>query len=329
MSTTPDVPTRRAAGTPLEAELEAHRRALTGYCYRMLGSSFEAEDAVQETMVRAWRRVDGLQERAALRSWLYRIATNVCLDLLQGAKRRARPVDMGPSSEPDGSLLGQPLADSAFVSPVPDARLDPAEAADRRDTVRLAFVAALQHLPPRQRAVLVLREVLHWRAAEVAALLETSVPSVNSALQRARATLDALDLTTDTTAERPDGEAEQRLLARYVDAFERYDVDELVTLLREDVEFCMPPFRLWLRGPRHVAAWLVGPGIGCSGSRVRTTMANGRPAFGAYRPAGPRVWRPFSLTVLETDGERITAIHNNLDVRLFPHFGLPEQLEED
>lgn len=328
MSTAPNAPTRPASAAPFEAELETHRRALTGYCYRMLGSSFEAEDAVQETMVRAWRRVDGLQERAALRSWLYRIATNVCLDLLQGAKRRARPVDMGPASEPDGSLLGTPLGDSAFVGPVPDARLDPAEAADRRDTVRLAFVAALQHLPPRQRAVLVLREVLHWRAAEVAALLETSVPSVNSALQRARATLDALDLGAEATAERPDGEAEQRLLERYVDAFERYDVDELVTLLREDVEFCMPPFALWLRGPRDVAAWMLGPGIGCAGSRLRTTMANGRPAYGAYKPAEPGVWLPFSLTVLETDGERVTTVHNNLDPRLFPHFGLPERIEE-
>ncbi|MGX6447362.1 sigma-70 family RNA polymerase sigma factor [Patulibacter sp. S7RM1-6] len=329
MSTAPDAPTRTAASPAShEAELEAHRRALTGYCYRMLGSSFEAEDAVQETMLRAWRRIDALQEHAALRSWLYRIATNVCLDLLQGAKRRARPMDLGPAGEPDGSHLGVPLTESAWVGPVPDARLDPAELADRRDTVRLAFVAALQHLPPRQRAVLVLREVLHWRAGEVAALLETSVASVNSALQRARATLDGLGLDSERAVAVPDGDAERTLLARYVDAFERYDVDALVALLRDDVEFCMPPYALWLRGPRDAAAWLVGPGHGCAGSRTRPTAANGRPAFGAYRPAGPGRWRPFSLTVLETDGERITALHHHLDPRLFPHFGLPEELRD-
>ena len=313
----------------VDRELEAHRRELTGYCYRMLGSGFEAEDAVQETMVRAWRGIDGFEGRAALRSWLYRIATNVCLDMLQGPQRRARPMDLGPSSTAD-SALAPGLPEHAWVQPVHDSRVlptdgDPAELAEARETVRLAFVAALQHLPPRQRAVLVLRDVLRWQASEVADLLDTTVASVNSALQRARATLAAVDTDATTTAA---VDAEQReLLARYVSAFERYDITSLVSLLREDVRFSMPPYELWLQGPVEVSRWLLGTGAGCRGSRLVETSANGGPAFGSYRPAGPGVHEPFALQVIEISDGRISGWTNFLYRELFPAFGLPLRLE--
>jgi RNA polymerase sigma-70 factor (ECF subfamily) len=311
-----------------DVDLEIYRRELTAYCYRMLGSGFEAEDAVQETMVRAWRGRDGFEGRAALRSWLYRIATNVCLDMVQGPQRRARPMDLGPSSTA-GSVLDAGLPEHAWVQPVHDARVlpadgDPAELAASRETIRLAFVAALQHLPPRQRAVLILREVLRWQASEVAELLDTSVPSVNSALQRARATLGAIDL--DATPPQIDDD-QQELLARYVAAFERYDMNSLVSLIHEDATFSMPPYALWLRGPAEVEGWLLGQGAGCRGSRLLATSANGCPAFGSYRPAGPGVHEPFALQVLELSGGRITGWHNFLYPELFPAFGLPLRLE--
>jgi RNA polymerase sigma-70 factor (ECF subfamily) len=264
-------------------QLEQHRAELTGYCYRMLGSAFEAEDAVQETMVRAWRSFDRFEGRAALRSWLYRIATNVCLDMLSGRERRARPMDLGPAREPVLDNLNT-LPEVTWIEPIPDGILvadgDPAEVAVARETIRLAFVAALQHLPPRQRAVLILCEVLRWKATEVAELLETSVASVNSALQRARATLEASNVsTTDTPQSLEPADAE--LLARYVEAFERYDMDALTSLIREDATQSMPPFDLWLRGRDDIFTWWFGPGIGCKGSRVIPTVAaNGSPAFG-------------------------------------------------
>ncbi|MCW3022561.1 MAG: sigma-70 family polymerase sigma factor [Conexibacter sp.] len=320
----------RTGGAPIEAALEPYRRELTGYCYRMLGSGFEAEDAVQETMVRAWKNADRLTVPAALRSWLYRIATNVCLDMLDGAQRRARPMDLGPSSTAD-SVLAPGLPETAWVQPIADAQVlpeggDPAEVAAARETVRLAFVAALQHLPPRQRAVLILREVLRWQASEVAELLDTSVASVNSALQRARATIDGMDLDAETTtAVGPD---QQELLSRYVDAFERYDVTALVALLHEDATFSMPPHPLWLVGPDQVAAWLLGQGIGCSGSKVLTTKANGGFAYGAYKPQGDGTYRPFALAVVEVRDDRISGIHNFLYPELFAAFGMPAQLED-
>src|SRR3954470_15693324 len=212
-------------GTPaVERELESYRRELTGYCYRMLGSGFEAEDAVQETFARAWRNFQGFEGRSSLRSWLYRIATNVCLDMLQGPQRRARPMDMGPASTAE-TALGAPLVESSWVMPIADSATmpedgDPAELAAQRETLRLAFVAALQHLPPRQRAVLILRDVLRWQASEAAELLDTSVASVNSALQRARATLD--DMGPDPAGPPELDATEQELLARYMDTFERY-----------------------------------------------------------------------------------------------------------
>jgi RNA polymerase sigma-70 factor (ECF subfamily) len=320
-----------AAGQTRSEELETHRVELTGYCYRMLGSAFEAEDAVQETLVRAWRGLDRFEGRSALRSWLYQIATNVCFDLLKGRQRRARPIDLGPASSADATL-GPPLAETAWVEPTPDSSVlpdrsgpaDPAEQAVARETVRLAFVAALQHLPPRQRAVLILREVLRWKASEVAELLDTSVASVNSALQRARATLDER-APAESDPVRPMDAGQRALVTRYVDAFERYDLDSLVSLLHEDATQSMPPYDLWLRGHDQMRAWWSGPGIECRGSRLVPTTANSCPAFGQYRPSGPGGrHEPFSLHVLEISGGRIANLNFFLDTdRLFPLFGLP------
>lgn len=328
MPTSPDATREARAGADtIELELERYRKELTGYCYRMLGSGFEAEDAVQETMVRAWRGIDRFEGRSALRSWLYRIATNVCLDMLQGPQRRARPMDLGPSSTAD-SALGPGLSESTWVQPVQDARVlpvdgDPAELAASRETIRLAFVAALQHLPPRQRAVLILREVLRWHASEVAELLDTSVASVNSALQRARATLNAANL--DAT---PVDAEQQELLTRYVDAFESYDVASLVALLHDDATFSMPPFPLWLRGPAEVSAFLLGQGAGCRGSRLLATSANGCAAFGSYKPVGAGALEPWALQVIEVSDGKISAWNNFLYPELFAAFGLPMRLDE-
>jgi len=327
--------TRGGATDQLEHALEAHRRELTGYCYRMLGSGFDAEDAVQETMVRAWRNVDQLETQAALRAWLYRIATNVCLDMLQARQRRARPMDLQESQTADIANLDGGLPEHAWVQPAPDARMlpaegDPAELAAARETVRLAFVAALQHLPPRQRAVLILREVLRWQASEVAELLDTTTVSVNSALQRARATMDAADLDAHTAQREAADEEQQALLARYCDAFERYDIGELVSLLRADAVFSMPPYKLWLRGPEEAGRWMLGPGIGCKDSRVFQTAANGGPAAATYKPADDGSgWTPWALIVLEMDGAQITGLHHFLYPELFPAFGLPERIERD
>ncbi|HEV3226405.1 MAG TPA: sigma-70 family RNA polymerase sigma factor [Acidimicrobiales bacterium] len=310
-------------------QLELHRRELTGYCYRMLGSGFEAEDAVQETMVRAWRNLDGFKGRSSLRSWLYRIATNVCLDMVQGPQRRARPMDLGPSSSAD-TLLPAGLPESVWIQPIHDSKVlpddgDPAEVAAARESIRLAFVAALQHLPAKQRAVLILREVLRWQASEVAELLDTSVASVNSALQRARATLESTDV--DLTKPSAIDDQQRALLARYVDAFERYDINSLVALLRDDATFTMPPFALWLQGTVDIAKWYVGQGAGCEGSRLVATTANGCPAFASYKPAGPGVWMPFNLHLVEISGDRISGLHHFLYPELFPAFGLPSHLE--
>ena len=317
----------------LEAQLEQHRVELTAYAYRMLGSAFEAEDAVQETLLRAWKGFEGFEGRAALRSWLYRIATNVCLDMLSGRGRRARPMDLGPAGVADERLLGEPLPEVTWIEPIPDGRAlpvggDPAEVAESRETIRLAFVAALQHLPARQRAVLILREVLRWKASEVAELLETTVPSVNSALQRARATLASADLTTGE-ALRPMDEEQRALVARYVDAFERYDMDSLTSVLREDASWSMPPYELWLQTHDDVRRWCLGPGIGCRGSRLVPVEANGMPAFGQYKPSDREgILEPWALQVVEVSGERIAGITFFLDTkRLFPMFGLPPQLQ--
>ena len=312
----------------LDTVLEQHRRELTAYCYRMLGSAFEAEDAVQETLVRAWRAYDRFEGRSALRSWLYKIATNVCLDMLDGRNRRARPMDLTEQRTAD-TLLGPELPENTWIGPVPDSRVlppnaDPAELAVSRETIRLAFMAALHHLPPRQRAVLILRDVLRWRASEVAELLSTTVASVNSALQRARATLAAGDLSPGA-ADEPMEDADRALLARYVDAFERYDVASLTSLLHEDATLSMPPYDLWLRGPVEIGRWLLGSGFACRGSVLIPVEANGSPAFGQYRPSGPNgEHEPWALQVIETSGGRVTGINSFLDTAsLFPLFGLP------
>jgi RNA polymerase sigma-70 factor (ECF subfamily) len=317
-------------GMTTAKQLETHREALVGHCYRMLGSAAEADDAVQETLVRAWRALEGFDGRASLRTWLYRIATNVCLDALADRARRERPVALGPAGTVHDPLVERPR--THWLEPIPDAQAvpadgDPAERAALRESIRLAFVAALQRLPPRQRAALLLAEVLGWSAAEIASALETSVAAVNSALQRARATLaesappegPALGLTP----------AQETLLARYVSAFERYDVEALAALLREDATLSMPPYTLWLRGPAAIKEWFLGRGIGCRGSRLVPTSANGLPAFGQYRAGGPgQPHRPWSLAVLELSGDRIASMTHFLDTAtLFPRFGLPPELE--
>jgi len=308
----------------LEVQLEQHRRELIAYCYRMLASPFEAEDAVQETFLRAWRSYDRFEGRAALRSWLYRIATNVCLDMLNGRERRATPMDLGPAREPIIENLNT-LPEVTWIQPIPD----PAEEAVARETIRLAFVAALQHLPPRQRAVLILCEVLRWKASEVAELLETSMASVNSALQRARATLEASDVSAADTPPSVDG-ADAELLARYVEAFERYDIDALTSLIHEDATQSMPPFDMWLSGRADIFAWWFGPGIGCQGSRVIPTVAaNGAPAFGQYKPSeNGDGYEPWALQVLEVSDGKIGEFTFFLDTdTLFPLFGLPARLD--
>jgi RNA polymerase sigma-70 factor (ECF subfamily) len=305
------------------APLEAFRRELTGYCYRMLASPFDAQDAVQETLLRAWRgfaRFD--EDRAPLRSWLYAIATNVCLDMLRSARRRALAMDLGPTAGPE---LGPPLPENSWVQPIPDGRVlaghgDPAELVTQRETIRLAFIAALQHLPPRQRAVLILRDVLCWKADEVARLLDTSVASVTSALQRGRATLRTVH-TAPAEPFPPMNESQQNLLARYCAAFEDYDVEALVALLHEDAIMSMPPFAWLLRGRTEIRQALLAAGRPCEGARLVPTTANGSPAFGQYRPDGSGHYQPFALIVLELSGGLITEVTTYLDAeRLFPLF---------
>ena len=319
---------RDSTAAPVPAELESGfeelRSELTGYSYRMLGSPFEAEDAVQETFVRAWRAYDGFEGRASLRSWLYRIATNVCLDMLNGRERRARPMDLGPAQEPIEANLNT-MPEATWIQPAPD----PAVVTEEHETTRLAIIAALQHLPPRQRAVLILCEVLRWRASEVAELLETSVASVNSALQRARATLEASNLSL-ADAPRSVDEADEELLGRYVKAFEEYDMEALTALIHEDAIQSMPPFDMWLSGRDDIFAWWLGPGIGCRGSRVIPTVAaNGSPAFGQYKPSDSGTgYDPWALQVLEVADGEIVELTFFLETEiLFPLFGLPARLD--
>ncbi|MGW0118086.1 sigma-70 family RNA polymerase sigma factor [Streptomyces sp. NPDC003327] len=312
-------------------ELDKYRRELTGYCYRMLGSSFEAEDAVQDTMVRAWKAMDSFEGRSSLRSWLYRIATNVCLDALNAGNRRARPMDLtGPTPVAQAQLVKQP--EITWLEPVPDGRVlpsatDPAETAVSRETVRLAFVAALQHLPPKQRAVLILREVLAWKASEVAELLDTSVASVNSALQRARATI-AEQAPAESDAADPLDEEQQALLERYVAAFEGYDMKALTALLHEDATMSMPPYDLWLQGHDDIVGWMLGVGDVCRGSKLVPTVANGSPAFAHYHPDPEGGYSPWALIVLELRDGKVGGMDFFLDTeRWFPLFDLPARLE--
>ncbi|MFE5487182.1 sigma-70 family RNA polymerase sigma factor [Streptomyces sp. NPDC056527] len=313
------------------SELEKYRTELTGYCYRMLGSSFEAEDAVQDTMVRAWRSIDSFEGRSSLRSWLYRIATNVCLDSLNAGNRRARPMDL-TAATPVAQAQLNARPEITWLEPVPDGRVlpsvaDPADTAVSRETVRLAFVAALQHLPPKQRAVLILREVLAWKASEVAELLDTTVASVNSALQRARATIAENEPAVSDTAD-PLDEEQKQLLERYVAAFEGYDMKALTALLHEDATMSMPPYDLWLRGHDDIVGWMLGVGEVCSGSKLLPTVANGSPAFAQYHPDPEGGYSPWALIVLELRDGKVGGMDFFLDTkRWFPLFDLPERLE--
>jgi RNA polymerase sigma-70 factor (ECF subfamily) len=320
-------------GAPVSTELqiEDYRRELTGYCYRMLGSGFDAEDAVQDTMVRAWRAIDRFDGRSSLRSWLYRIATNVCFDMLNSNKRRAFPVDMSPSASPPvHASLGPQLAEGSWVEPIDDARVtpetsDPAEIAESRESIRLAFVAALQHLPAKQRAVLILRDVLRWKADEVAQLLEASVASVNSALQRARATLASSDV--ESRPADPIDDEQRALLERYVKAFEAYDIESLVSLLHEDAVQSMPPYAMWLSGAEDIGTWMLGVGNGCRGSRLVPLELNGSLGFAQYRPSGPGGrHEPWGINVLRISDGRVAEITTFLDAKLFTLFGLPATL---
>ena len=313
----------------LEPRLQEHRSELVGYCYRMLGSAFDADDAVQETMERAWKSIDRFEGRSSLRSWLYRIATNVCLDSLNGRKRRAVPMDLSTSSwQPVEASLEARQPEATWVEPILDSSVipaggDPADLAVARESIRLAFVAALQHLPPRQRAVLILRDVLRWKADEVAELLDSSVASVNSALQRARATLSAGETAGAGTPDPLDSEL-QELLTRYVAAFESYDIESLVSLLHEDATQNMPPYEMWLQGRDDIIAWMLGPGHGCRGSRLLPVTANGSPAFAHYRASGPGGrHEPFALQVLQVSSGQVVGITSFLDTKLFALFGLP------
>jgi RNA polymerase sigma-70 factor (ECF subfamily) len=313
------------------AELEQYRRDLTGFCYRMLGSPFDAEDAVQEVLVRAWRARDRFEGRAAIRSWLTRIATNVCLDMLKAREKRLRPKSLGPPGEPIEANLNIP-GDARWIEPIPDSLVvpegDPADVVVARESIRLALVATLQHLPVRQRAILILREVLRWEASEVAELLGTSVASVNSALQRARQTLSKSNISLSDPVPALT-ETDRALLERYVSAFERYDITALTSLIREDATQSMPPYDLWLQGRDDIFTWWLGPGIGCRGSRmIPTAGANGAPAFGQYKPSPSGGYEPWALQVLELSDGRIVEFTFFLDtVRLFPLFGLPERLD--
>jgi RNA polymerase sigma-70 factor (ECF subfamily) len=314
------------------ALLELHRPAIMGHCYRMLGSLVDAEDAVQETMLRAWKAIDRFRGESSVKSWLYRIATNVCLDVLTANRHtRVRPMDLThePTIVTDNLELRQQPREH-WVEPIPDALAlpaeedsDPEERAIMKESIRLAFVAALQYLPPRQRAVLLLTQVLNWSAAETADALDMTVAAVNSALQRARATLEARNpavVPRELTAE------QEELLERYADAFERYDIAALTKLLHEEATMSMPPYELWLKGPESIGRWMLTYGIGCEGSRlVRLPSAcGGAPVFAQYKQGGDEPW---GIVVLEFDGERIGRINYFLDVEtIFPRFGVPMQL---
>lgn len=320
-------PSVDAPAALLVEDLESYRRELVGYCYRMLGSGFEAEDAVQETMLRAWRAAERFQGRSSVRSWMYRIATNICIDMGREVQRRARPTDLGPARPPDETLLGPCYPEPTWVTPIPDAMLgeDPAEVAERRETIRLAFIAALQHLPARQRAALILCEVLRWSAVETAELLETSPAAINSALQRARATMAEVSAGVPP---RPLDADSSALLERYVRAFESYDIDELVSLLHEDAVQSMPPFAMWIRGAAAIGEFMVQPGpSGCRGSKLVATYANGCPAFAQYRPDPAGGWTQWAIQVLEVSDGRIAEMAFFLaplqPERLFAAFGLP------
>ena len=321
----------------LEDEAATYRGELVGYCYRFFGSYAEAEDAVQETMLRAWQHRDEFAGRASLRTWLYRIATNICLDMRRAPQRRSLPVDLtAPGRAPDDPTTLTTRPEATWVGPIADARLagtrDPADTATLRESVRLAFVTALQVLPPRQRVTLILRDVLSWSARECADLLGITVAAVNSALARARKALAEHNAGARAPASTFATVEDGRLLSSYVVAFEAYDVDRLVQLLAEDAAFSMPPYELWLKGVAQIERWWRGPGQVCRNSRMITTRANGQPAVAVYHAVGNGRWEPFALHVLDSqpiDGQhRITAITHFMGPAVFAEFELPDQVTD-
>jgi len=303
---------------------QRYQRELLAHCYRMSGSVQEAEDLVQETFLRAWKAADRFEGRSSVRTWLYRIATNVCLTNLEGRPRRPLPAGIGTPEAMAGDAL-ETDHEVAWLEPVPDAAVLVAE----RDSIRLAFIAALQHLPAKQRAVLILRDVLRWSAAEVAEALDTTTAAVNSALQRAHAQMTDRGLTEDSV--QPElSPAQLQLLDRYVDAFWRKDVDTIVSLLTAEATWDMPPFTSWFKGPDAIG-WLIGnecPG-GAHDMPMLETRANGQPAYGLYMRTPTGDFVPFQLQVLELDGDRVKHVTAFFDHALFTTFGLPDRLPAD
>jgi RNA polymerase sigma-70 factor (ECF subfamily) len=311
---------------------DAYRRELTAHCYRMTGSIHDAEDLVQETYLRAWRAYAAFEGRSSVRTWLYRIATNVCLTALEGKDRRPLPTGLGtPASDPTEPVVAS--IEVPWLEPAPDPMLadstDPAAIVAERDSIRLAFVAALQHLPARQRAVLILRDVLRWRASEVAEALDTTEAAVNSALQRAHAQLARAGVTEDTVEEDLSPE-QQQLLERYVKAFWDKDITAIVAMLTHDAVWEMPPYTAWYRGSTAIGRLIDTqcPG-GVHDMPMLPTTANGQPAFGLYlrRPDG--TFEPFQLQVLSLRGQQVAHVAAFFDPSLFPAFGLPEALPAD
>jgi RNA polymerase sigma-70 factor (ECF subfamily) len=314
-------------------QVEPLRRELTAHCYRMLGSVHDAEDLVQETYLRAWRAFHGFDHRSSLRTWMYRIATNVCLTALKSRDRRPLPTGLGaPPGDPTGTLDNRP--EVPWLEPLPDAMVwsdadpDPADTAVSRESVRLAFVAALQHLTAQQRAVLILRDVLAWRAAEVAEALDITVAAANSTLQRARAHMQRFTVDdAPPTGALPDERAND-LLERYVAAFESYDIASIVTLLTEDAVWEMPPFTDWYRGNEQIGRLISTQcPASCAGDmRMVHTSANGQPVLALYMRDEDGVHRAFQLQQLTVDGERVTHVVCYFDTSLFATFGLPGEL---
>ncbi|MFC4907149.1 sigma-70 family RNA polymerase sigma factor [Actinomadura gamaensis] len=311
-----------------EELVDPYRRELLAHCYRMLGSVHDAEDLVQETYIRAWRSYDGFEGRSSLRTWLYKIATNVCLTAIEQRGRRPMPTGLGgPSEDPERPVVASP--EVPWLEPAPDSMVaadpaDPAAIVAARETTRLAFVAALQHLPARQRVTLILRDVLKWKAAEVADLFGTSVASVNSALQRARAQLEESSPERDHLVE-PTDPGQRDLLERYAKAFEDADIDGLVELFKEDAVWEMPPFPEWFVGPEHIARLIKAQcGPERATFRVLPTGANGQPAFALYKRGDDGVYRPYQLQVLDITDGGVQHASVFFDTSLFPLFGLPE-----
>jgi len=317
--------------------IEPYQRELQVHCYRLLGSLQDAEDLVQETLLRAWRRIDSFEGRASFRAWLYKIATNACFDALDTRRRRALPHTASQAAGP-GEPMAAPLDQQFWLEPFPDALLDesatsPESRYDAHESISLAFLVALQMLPPRQRAVLILRDVLGWHAGEVAGLLDLTIPSVNSALHRARTTLAQYYHLHNLEGMKipPDDERTRALLDRYVQAWDTADVAGLIALLKEDATFSMPPLPAWYRGQEAIAAFLAstifgGPALGRG--RLRPTRANARPAFALYQLDDTGgMYRGLAIQVLTIDRERLAEITIFINPRLFARFGLPAELD--